>query len=129
MQIRGMEERIMTLKVSADNLFEIATSSTQSYNKDIIDRSLAIDDIGVAETNYAEAVGKLRDAENNLVRIQSEVIGTINKLSNNRYATLLMLYYAQGKTWEQVANIMCLSRQRINQMHGEALQEIQKLIN
>ena len=129
MQIRGMEERIKTLKVSVDSLYEIATNTTQSYDKDIIDRSITDESIGAVETNYADAVDKLRQAEADLLAIQTEVIGTIHKLTNNNYATLLMRYYAQGMTWEMVANTMHYSRQRIDQMHGQALMEIQRIID
>ena len=128
MQIRGMEERIKTLKVSVDALYEMATSTTASYDKESIDRNISDESIGIAEVNYVSAVEKLRQAEADLLEIQTDVIGTIHKLTNNAHATLLMKYYAQGMTWEMVAQSMHYSRQRIDQMHGQALMEIQAIL-
>lgn len=126
MQLRRIEERIKTLEKSAADALERATGTTADYKKVSIDRSHANPRL---EENYAELMERIRWEKAELLRTQKEVTTTIARVKRNEYATLLMNYYILGWSFEQCAVAMHFSYRHITRMHGDALNEVQKILD
>ena len=126
MQLRRIEERIKTLEKSAADALERATGTTADYKKVSIDRSHANPRL---EENYAELVERIRWEKAELLRTQKEVTTTIARVKRNEYATLLMNYYILGWSFEQCAVAMHFSYRHIIRIHGEALMDVQRIID
>ena len=60
--------------------------------------------------------------------LQAEML--ISKLTDAKYRCLLDLYYLSEKrtTWQQVANEMGYSEREVLRFHGDALVEMEKII-
>ena len=63
------------------------------------------------------------------IALKSEILRTIMKLSDRRQRLVLMEYYVEMKTWEQVAVDMNYSYMHITRIHGYALKAIQEVLN
>ena len=103
MQIRRMDDRIKALELSSKSALDRATNTTTAYDKLPIDRSHVNPRL---EENYAELMERIRE-----------------------YATLLLNYYVLGWTFEQCAVNMHFSYRHIVRIHGEALMEVQRIID
>lgn len=126
MQIRRMDDRIKALELSAKSALDRATGTTTAYDKLPIDRSHVNPRL---EENYAELMERIRWEKAELMRVQEDVTATISKIKRNEYATLLLNYYVLGWTFEQCAVNMHFSYRHIVRIHGEALMEVQRIID
>ena len=63
------------------------------------------------------------------IDLKAEILNTIMQLDDRRQRLVLMEYYVEMKTWEQVAVDLNYSYMHITRLHGYALKEIGKLIN
>lgn len=133
-QLRGMNERLQTFRKTALLALDNATKVTTAYDKIAIDRSLEVD-ADKKQSMYAVAMERLRAEEDRMLEVQTEIRCTIQQLTDNNLATLLMLYYdgidenGELYTWEKVAEEMHYSRQRIDQLHSQAIQEVQAILD
>lgn len=67
-----------------------------------------------------------------LSRKESDVVRLITEIDSAKHRTLLTLYYIAGKhpmTWDDVADQMGYSRSAVCHEHGNALVELQKIID
>lgn len=64
-----------------------------------------------------------------MVAIKEEIIRAIDKVDNGIYRTILLAYYVNCKTWEQVAEDMRYSVRWVHTIHGRALKEIGEVLN
>lgn len=126
MQIRRMDDRIKALESSAKFALERATNTTTAYDKLPIDRSHNNPRL---EENYASLMETIRWEKSELMRVQESITATISKIKRNEYATLLLNYYVLGWTFEQCAVQMHFSYRHIVRIHGEALMEVQRIID
>ena len=114
------------MELSAANALEKATGTTVDYDKVSIDHGYCNPRL---EENYVELVERIRWEKAELLRIQKDVTTTIARVKRNEYATLLMNYYILGWTFEKCAVEMSYSYSHICKMHGDALLEVQKIID
>lgn len=126
MQIRRMDDRIKALELSAKSALDRATGTTTAYDKLPIDRS---NNNPRLDENYAELMERIRWEKAELMRVQKDVTTTIARVKRNEYATLLTNYYILGWSFEQCAVAMHFSYSHICRMHGDALLEVQRIID
>ena len=126
MQIRRMDDRIKALELSSKSALDRATNTTTAYDKLPIDRSHVNPRL---EENYAELMERIRWEKSELMRVQKDVTTTIARVKRNEYATLLTNYYILGWSFEQCAVAMHYSYSHICRMHGDALLEVQQIID
>ena len=60
-----------------------------------------------------------------LLEIKQEIIEAVNEVEDSTYRTLLLAYYVNCKTWEQVAEELNYNLRWIYRLHGRALQAIE----
>ncbi len=63
------------------------------------------------------------------ISLKAEILNTIMQLEDRRQRLVLMEYYVEMKTWEQVAVDMNYSYMHITRIHGYALKAIQEVLN
>lgn len=87
-------------------------------------------------SDFMRTVDKIVDLQNEinreidyLITIKDEARSKINRLSDNRYKAVLIDYYINCKTWEQVAEDLQYDLRWVYRIHGRALQEFSKFIN
>lgn len=64
----------------------------------------------------------------NLVDLKYEVRQNINKLSDNRFKTVLIDYYINGLTFNQISDNMSYCKRHIERIYGNALDELRNLL-
>ena len=78
----------------------------------------------IAELEYE--INRQIDA---LVEAKCEIIKAISEVENITYRTLLLNYYVNGNTWEQVAENMGYEVRQIYRIHDRALKKIGEALN
>lgn len=63
-----------------------------------------------------------------LVGIKTEIVDGIAQIDDARYRTLLTARYVSYKTWEQIAVELNYSWRQVHRLHGQALQEMERII-
>ena len=63
------------------------------------------------------------------IALKAEILNTIMQLEDRRQRLVLMEYYVEMKTWEQVAVDMNYSYMHITRIHGYALKEVERCLN
>ncbi len=82
-------------------------------------------DLFVCYAQYSAALDE-RIAE--LFDLQSEVTRTIARVQDSRYRELLLGYYVEGMTWEQVACQMDYCYMQVCRLHGQALEAMKDIM-
>ena len=119
-----VEREISALLSARQQLYDRATRATADLNAPtsgtknphVYDR--------LAE--FSEAVdGRLAE----LLNIETEIVGVINKVERRSHRELLLLRYVRFLTWERIAVEMNYSIMSVWRMHGAALQDAQKILD
>ena len=128
---RRIDQEIDSLLSAVQSTRESLESITQNYDGDITTGSKnphKFDRLVELESMVGQKIDSLVD-------VKMEIIETISMVKDGTQRELLTLYYttkdkATNKplTWEQVAVKMNYSWRRIMEIHGSALQEIQRII-
>ena len=63
------------------------------------------------------------------IALKAEILNTIMQLEDRRQRLVLMEYYIEMKTFEQVAVDIHYSWRQIMNIHGHALKEVQRLLD
>lgn len=123
-RVRRVDGEIEALLRLVSKTRESLTSITQAYDKD-----------GAQSTKDPHRYDKLVEIESLVdekideqIALKAEILGTISRLEDRRLRLVLMEYYVEMKTWEQVAVDLNYSYMHTTRLHGYALNEVQKLI-
>lgn len=124
-QARWLDERINKLLQLVSATRDNCESITQNYNSD-----------GTQATKNPHKFDRLVELESSvdqkvdkLIALKAEILETISQLKDNRQQMVLIGYYLNMKTWEQVAVEMNYSYQHTMRIHGYALREVEKILN
>lgn len=127
MRARKLENRIIALNGSKQRAYNRAVSSTARP------REVCVVSGGDASGNkavrYVELCEEVEAQIDELNRIRTEILHAIRGVQDSTLATLLIEYYINGRTWEQVA--VCLNysySQVVKYLHPNALREVQHAI-
>lgn len=77
---------------------------------------------------YAQYSAALDERISELFDLQNEVTRTIARVQDSRYRELLLGYYVEGLTWEQVACHMDYCYMQVCRLHGQALEAIRNIM-
>lgn len=128
-QLRGLDTRIRVIQSQQLDILQDAAPVTTQIKAVSIDHNNAENTVDARNARYSDEISLLRQEEQRLRAIQDEVRAVIYQITNNNLASVLILYYDKGYTWEQVADEIGYSRQRVDQFHSQAVQEVQYLLN
>ena len=104
---------------------ESLESVTQNYNGDIT--------TGTKNPHKYDRLVELEslvDAKiDEQISLKAEILNTIMQLEDRRQRLVLMEYYIEMKTFEQVAVDIHYSWRQIMNIHGHALKEVERCLN
>jgi preprotein translocase subunit YajC len=69
---------------------------------------------------------KINSEIDNLVDLKTDIRNSINKLDDNRYITVLIDYFVNAMTFDQIAESERYSRRQVIRIYGNALQTFEK---
>lgn len=123
-RVRRIDKEISALLRLVQSTRESLESITQNYNSD-----------GAQVTRDPHKFDRLIELEalvdskvDEQIELKAEILRTIMQLDDRRQRLVLMEYYIEMKTWEQVAVDLNYSYMHITRLHGYALKEVQKII-
>lgn len=121
LQYRDAVSRAAAAQDHLDELRAMAERITPNYGSSGGGGKQTGDKLGVAVARLVDAESRVSDELELLEATERDVISTIGKITDGTLHTLLYERYINGKTWEQIAVIMCYSYRQITRMHGSAL--------
>ena len=123
-RVRRIDKEIEALLRLVQRTRESLETVTQNYDSD-----------GAQSTKNPHKYDRLVELESLVdekidqqIALKAEILNTIMQLEDRRQRLVLMEYYVEMKTWEQVAVDLNYSYMHITRIHGYALKEVQKLI-
>jgi len=85
---------------------------------------------------FVKWIGKMLDLEKEIEKVQqkldtakAEIIGTIEKVENEDYKSVLTLRYISCLTWEDIADKLCVVKRTTLKWHEKGLILVDKIIN
>lgn len=78
-------------------------------------------------SNIIELENEINEDIDKLVNLKREARRLIERLNNDVEKIVLYKYYFEGKTFEQVSVEMNYSWRRVNQIHSDALKNLERL--
>ncbi len=124
---RHLDREINQLLVDQQNALNLACGASVGYGNEKVQTSKK----NVTERRfivYADYSAKIDNRIDELYAIKTEIKSAINKLDDPLLRALLIAYYINMKTFDQVANELHYSIRHINRLHNYALKEIKKII-
>lgn len=122
---RRIDREIRTLEEVIKSTRERLESVTQSYSGD-----------GAQSTKDPHKFDRLVELESLVnekideqIQIKTEILEAISQIRDRRQRIVLTEYYLNMKTWEQVAVEINYSWRQVMNIHGRALQEMQRIIS
>lgn len=122
---RRVDSEIESLMELVQKTRESLESITQSYTGDPIQSTKnphKYDRLVELESLVDEKIAEQ-------IMIKEETLRTISQLKDRRQREVLIGYYLNMKTWEQVAVDMNYSYMHITRLHGYALKGVEAIIN
>ena len=124
-RVRRIDKEIEALLRLVQRTRESLETVTQNYDSD-----------GAQSTKNPHKYDRLVELESLVdakideqISLKAEILNTIMQLEDRRQRLVLMEYYIEMKTWEQVAVDMNYSYMHITRIHGYALKAIQEVLN
>ena len=124
-RVRRIDKEIEALLRLVQRTRESLETVTQNYDSD-----------GAQSTKNPHKYDRLVELESLVdekidqqIALKAEILNTIMQLEDRRQRLVLMEYYVEMKTWEQVAVDMNYSYMHITRIHGYALKEVERCLN
>lgn len=124
-RVRRIDKEISALLRLVQKTRESLENITQNYDSD-----------GAKSTKNPHKYDRLVELESLVdqkideqIQMKADILCTIMQLDDRRQRLVLMEYYIEMKTWEQVAVDLNYSYMHVTRIHGYALKEVQKILN
>lgn len=122
--LRQYRDTLERSKEITDHLSELKAEAERL--KDHEGQSIQLDE---AVAKYVDACDEAAYSLETLAQIREEITATIDKIKSEKIRTLLRYRYIHGMTWEKIAVEMNYTWRRVYQVHGDAINVIDALIN
>lgn len=124
-RVRRIDKEIEALLRLVQRTRESLETVTQNYDRD-----------GAQSTKNPHKYDRLVELESLVdekidqqIALKAEILNTIMQLEDRRQRLVLMEYYIEMKTFEQVAVDIHYSWRQIMNIHGHALKEVERCLN
>ena len=125
LQIRGAKKEVQCYQALKQQAFELACSVTAQPDKLAVVGGKG----GDVFAQYVQYTAMLDEKVNELYDLQNEVTCTIARIPERRHRELLLSYYVEGLTLEQVAIRTGYSWRQIERLHADALKFIASIMS
>lgn len=124
-RVRRIDKEIAALLRLTQSTRESLESTTQNYSSD-----------GAQSTKNPHKFDRLAELESLVdekideqIALKAEILAAIMQLQDRRHRLVLMEYYVEMKTFEQIAVDMNYSWRQILNIHGHALKEVERWLH
>lgn len=130
MQIKNLNDFINSKCREKEQLHsDLMTMTLQSVKLgDKIKSSVSVDSMQRTIEKIDDMEKEIDKEIDNLVDLKYEVRQNINKLPDNRFKTVLIDYYINGLTFNQISDNMSYCKRHIERIYGNALDELRNLL-
>lgn len=124
-RVRRIDKEIEALLRLVQRTRESLESVTQNYNGDIT--------TGTKNPHKYDRLVELEslvdEKIDQQIALKAEILNTIMQLEDRRQRLVLMEYYVEMKTWEQVAVDLNYAWRHVMRLHGIALKSMQEVLD
>lgn len=125
--IRKLYKEIEVKRRQRERLYHTVTSSGIKLKDIDVQTSIPGDVLGDTIAEVADLDRGIREDIANLCAMQEQASKMLSTLSKPEYRAVMIDYYLNTCTWDQVAEHNGYSIQHTYRIHGEALQELEKM--
>ena len=123
-----LETRINNKTEQIQILRALAEKVTAAYGTEAVSHSRNVDSMADQLARISEAEETLRNALDELVAVRNKITETINRVDDVDCQTLLELRYLCMKPWDEIREIMGMSRTNMFRLHRDALQLVEQML-
>lgn len=116
--------KIKALNEELDNIEYDALPSGIDYSKDKVQTTATSNQMINHVIRVEEMLELIHKTRQSAIEDCTKIIKAIDTINNDTYQALLHRRYILLQTWEDIAESMHYSTQRLYELHGEALAEI-----
>ena len=99
-----------------------------NYDREIVDHTRNLEAPFVKWVYKSiEVEDKIKKLNDELPKVEAEIIDVISKLSNTDYRLVLIYRYLDWMNWDNIANKMYYSNPTIRRWHNSAIEELKKM--
>ena len=124
-QVRNLDKRINAKLDELSSLRALTEKVTASYSEKV---QVSISD--AFTSNVAKIIDLEREINveiDRLIRLRERITKEIDNMPSNIYSALLSSRYLEGKTWEDVAEMLHYDERQIFRIHENALKEFRTI--
>lgn len=129
LQIRNIDRKIENKQLQLDSLYDMAKSITVTPKEIDIQTSPALDPMGDTIAKIVDLQDELNRDIDRYVDMKLEAMRLINQMDNPDHANILIRRYINYDSWQDIADLMGISRQAVDKKHGISLVEFQRLVD
>ncbi len=120
---RIIDKEIKQLTIAKQEAYDIATGTSVDTSKERVKSSSgnATEKKLLTLLEYDLQISRQKEK---LLMCKAEILEAIASVEDIRYRTLLIAYYVNCKSWEEVAVQMNYGIRQVHRLHGDALQKI-----
>ena len=126
-QIRKIDKKVENKKLEIQSLYDALEQCTTHIKEVDIQTSLDTDKNSAIVAEIVDLKNELVDDINELLKIKIQTIKIINTIETDEYVEILMRRYIMFQEWHEIADAMNYTRQTIDNKHGKALIEFEKV--
>ena len=124
-QVRNLDKRVNAKLDELSSLRALTEKVTASYSEKV---QVSISD--AFTSNVAKIVDLEREINveiDRLIRLRERIAKEIDNMPSNIYSALLSSRYLEGKTWEDIAEMLHYDERQIFRIHENALKEFRRI--
>lgn len=127
-QVRNADLKIQEKLEEVAALEVLATKVSALNEGDRVKSSGDQDKMAQTVCKIADMKNEIQEEIENMLKLKREIRRTIEQVSAPIYMSVLYRRYILYKSWEQIATELCLSYRHTTRLHGEGLQEVEKIL-
>lgn len=128
LQIRKYDRLINNKLETIASLRSLVTSVTIELKSDVVQNSGTKDKMASAVDRIVDLEREIDRDIDQFVNLKREVMSVIDKVEDSVLIDILYKRYFRYEKWEEIAIEMNYSYRQVTRLHGQALQDVRKII-
>ncbi len=126
--VRKLDLKIENKQMEIESLYSMLESVTVAPKEINVQTTLKIDKDSETIAKIVDLKSALEKEVQEFLKIKFQTIFLIDQLEDDEHVNILMKRYIQYEAWEDIARDLGYTRQTIDNKHGKALLEFEKLL-
>ena len=129
LRIGLLDQKIENKQLQLDSLYALAQSVTIQPKEVDVQTSGDPDKLGSTVAKIVDLQDELNRDIDRYVDMKLEAIRLLNRMESPKYANILIRRYINYEEWQEIADVLGISRQAVDKKHGLALIDFQKILD